>query len=123
MLEKSHFTNAIKQNIEMVKGDTLMFNFQLVGVGNQDLRNIRFTVRDHYDNDEVLFKCDLDDHITLVDYDKETDTRTYCVRVAPTKTENISIGRYYYDLELNIEDDIYTLMRGYLDITWEVTRR
>lgn len=123
MLEKSYFTNAIKQNIEMVKGDTMMFNFQLVGVGKQDLRNIRFTVRDHYDNDEVLFKCDLDDHITLVDHNKETDTRTYCVRVAPAKTETISIGRYYYDLELNIEDDIYTLMKGHLDITWQITRR
>ena len=49
-----------------------------------------------------------------------TDTLTYGVRVAPELTEGVEYGKYFYDLQLEINDDVLTLMKGKLSIEWEV---
>ena len=121
MINKQAYNNSINQNIEMVRGDTLAFNFQLQGLGDTDPDAIIFSCADSY-GATPIFTADLTDGITRVDYDSNTDTATYSVRIAPNKTAGQDITRYYYDLQAGIDGDVFTLMRGSLTLLNEVTR-
>ncbi len=121
MVNKNDFINAIDINIDMVRGDTLAFNFQLQGLNGETPDAIIFSCAEHYVN-TILFTADLESGIDLVGYDTETDIATYLVRVAPAKTRGLDLGRYYYDLELRVNDDVLTLMRGRLTLLYEVTK-
>lgn len=120
-MNKQDFNNAITQDIEMVKGDTLSFNFQLQGLEGAE-PSIYFTCREHYNDDAPLFVSSYGYGIALEEYDEESDLATYSVRVDPIKTKSLNLGRYYYDLELRYGDDVLTLMRGRLSLVYEVTR-
>lgn len=119
MVNKQEFLNAIYQDIEIVKGDTLAFNFQLQGLKGET-PEIFFSCAEHYD-ETPLFTLDLIDGISLEDYNVATDTATYSVRVAPSKTKYLDVARYYYDLEVDIDGDVLTLMRGRLTLLYGVT--
>lgn len=119
MVNKQEFLNAIYQDIEIVKGDTLAFNFQLQGLQGET-PEIYFSCAEHYD-ETPLFTLDLIDGISLEDYNIATDTATYSVRVAPIKTKDLDLNRYYYDLEATISGDVLTLMRGRLTLLYGVT--
>lgn len=121
MINKQDFINAITQNIDMVKGDTLAFNFELQGLEGNNPDAITFSCSEHYD-DAPLFTADLSDGITLEEYNDEKDIALYSVKIAPNKTESLNLNRYYYDLELKIDEDVITLMRGRLTLLYEVTR-
>ena len=115
------FFNAIRKEISIVKGDTLAFNFQLQGLNGVDPNEFIFTCREKPESSDYKFKVTKGSGITRTSYDAESDTITYSVRVAPNKT-NIVVGRYYYDLQMNVNNDIITLMRGRLNIEWDVSR-
>ena len=117
------FYNATRKEITMVRGDTLSFLFQVQGLDGTEPTGIFFTCREKPANEDFYFQRTLGEGITQVGYDEETDTVTYCVRVRPDQTENLVAGRYYYDLELDANDDVLTLMKGRLNIEWDVTRR
>lgn len=121
MLNKQSYINAIYQDIEMIRGDTLAFNFQLQGLGGETPDDITFSCAENY-NDEPLFTADLEDGITLEEYNAVNDIATYSVRIAPVKTVSRELGRYYYDMELRYNNDVITLMRGRLTLLYEVTR-
>lgn len=116
------FYNAIRKEINMVKGDTLAFNFQLQGLGGAEPTNITFTCREKPESESFYFQRTLASGITQIDYDQESDTATYCVRVRPDETAELTAGRYYYDLELNVNGDVLTLMKGRLTLDWDVSR-
>lgn len=120
MVNKQDYINSIYQDIDMVKGDTLSFNFQVGGLSGIS-HTVAFTCKEHYDDDTALFSCSVGNGISVVDYDEDTDTTTYVVRVAPGKTADLDLGRYYYDLQLTAGGDILTLMRGRLTLVYEVT--
>lgn len=42
--------------------------------------------------------------------------------IAPRDTADLPIGRYYWDVELHVGDDIFTFISGQLILTNEVTR-
>ena len=121
MLNKHDFLNAVYQDIEMVRGDTLAFNFTLQGLNGETPDAITFSCAEHY-NDAPLITADLEDGITLEEYNTGNDIATYSVRIAPAKTESRELGRYYYDMELQYNNDVITLMRGRLTLLYEVTR-
>ena len=121
MINKQDYLNAINQNIEMVKGDTLAFNFQLQGLGGEDPDTIILSCAEHY-GETPLFTVDLNNGIAKVDYDVTKDVATYSVRIAPQKTASLDVNRYYYDMQITINDDVITLMRGRLALLNEVTR-
>lgn len=113
--------NFYRKNIKNVRGDTYSIGFKTEGI-NQKLDNIYFTCRDNLtDESNVLFQKSLGDGITLTDQDE--DIYSYNVRVAPEDTRDIQSGTYYYDLQININEDIFTIMRGKFiieqDCTWE----
>lgn len=115
------FNNAIKRDISMVKGDTMSFGFQIQGLGDQRPDEIHFTCKQDLEDDNYIFERTLDNGISFRSYDQETDTLTYGVRVPPEATEDLQDGIYYYDLQLDINGDILTLMKGRLTIEWQST--
>lgn len=122
MINKQDFINAVNQNIDMIRGDTLAFNFQLTGLGSQSAYEdllITLAVAEHYD-DEELIEVTNEDGITLEEYDAAKDTATFSVYLAPNKTKTLDLNRYYYDLQLKDDNNVITLMRGRLSILWDV---
>lgn len=104
--------NYYTNNIRHVKGDTFSCGLVVEDLG-QDLDEIKFTCRDSAnDNSNVLFQCSLNDGISLVEHDTEKDIRKYAIRVAPDKTKNLQSGVYYYDEEIKVNDDVFTIMKG-----------
>ena len=107
------------KNIDMVRGDTLAFAFEYDGT-TQDLDSAYFTCKQDLDNTEPLFQKSLSDGISKV---ATTETGVqYRVRVDPDDTINLSPGIYYYDLQIELNSDIYTILRGSLKIYADVTR-
>ena len=123
MINRQDFINSIIQDIDMVRGDTLAFNFQLQGLGGEMPDAITFSCAEHY-NETPLFNADLEEEngIELEEYDAAKDIATYVVRIDPAKTVSLELGRYYYDLEMTIGDDVITLMRGRLTLVYEVLK-
>lgn len=122
MINKQDFINAINQNIDMIRGDTLTFNFQLTGLGSQDAYEnllITFAVAEHYD-DEELIEITNADGIDLEEYNAATDTATFSVYIAPNKTKTLDLASYYYDLQIKDDTNVITLMRGRLTLKWDV---
>ena len=104
--------NYYTNNIKHVKGDTFSCALIVEDLG-QDLDEIKFTCKESANDDaETLFQCSLDDGISLVEYDEEKDIRKYAVRVAPEKTKNLQSGVYYYDEEIKVNSDVFTIMKG-----------
>lgn len=122
MVNKQSFLNSINQDIDMVRGDTLAFNFELGGLGSRaayDALDVLLAVAEHYD-DEALIEITKTDGIALEEYDSETDTALFSVCIAPTYTKNLALDRYYYDLQIKDTNNVITLMRGRFTILWDV---
>lgn len=124
MVNNQDFYNAIKRDIEIVRGDTMAFNFQLAGIGGVEPTKVTFMIKEnHEDADEdALAVCELGNGITLQSYDTPTDTLTYSVRLSPAKTDGLDLARYYYDLQIVAGGDVLTLMKGRFTLDYEVTK-
>lgn len=115
--------NYYKNNIRHIKGDTFSSALVIEELG-QDLDSVYFTCRDSLNDDSnILFEKELDDGITLVEYDSENDIRKYAVRVNPDDTKNIQSGTYFYDLQVGVNNDIFTIMKGKFIIEQESSRK
>jgi hypothetical protein len=122
MLNRQDFINAIDNNIDMVRGDTLAFSFQLAGLKSRSAYEdliVTFAVAEHY-NDESLVEITSGNGIELEDYDTAKDTATFSVSVAPNNTKTLDLNRYYYDLQIKDDNNVITLMRGRLTLLWDV---
>ena len=120
MLNKQDFLNNIYQDIDIVRGDSLTFGFEVIGL-NGATPDFTFTCKDHYDGD-IIFTATNDSGITLEEYDETSDKAIYSVWIAPNKTNNLELTRYYYDLEMRLDEDVITLMRGRFTLLYDVTR-
>lgn len=115
--------NYYKNNIKHVKGDTFSHSLYVEGLG-QDLESIYFTCRDGLNDDSpVLFEKSLNNGITYMYYDVETDTRLYVVRIAPSDTKDLQAGTYFYDEQVAINGDVLTIMKGKFVIEQDATRK
>ena len=114
--------NYYENDIRHIKGATYSSAVIVEGV-EQDLDEIFFTCRDSLNDDsEELFQKKLNDGITLVEYDSENDIRKYAVRIAPEDTKDLQAGSYYYDLQVNVNYDVFTIMKGRFIIEQDCTR-
>ena len=100
-------------NFFMVKGDTFAFGFEIEGVN--DLENAFFSCKANRNDDTYAFQKALGDGIYKVADGK------YGVRVAPDDTANIEAGLYYYDLQIQVNLDIFTVFIGQLEIVEGIT--
>ena len=116
MVNNNIFYNAIDENITMVKGDTLSFNFQIDGMGADRFDDVVFTVKENPDSQTELFKCDLTEGVTC-EVDEENHL-IYTLRVSPNKTKDLFVGAYYYDLVALHSRDVLTFMRGRLNLVY-----
>ena len=122
MVNKQDYINAVNQNIDMVRGDNLAFNFQLSGLGNKSAYTtlkVTFAVAEHYD-DESIIEITNANGISLENYDEVSDTATFSVFVAPNNTKTLDLARYYYDLQIKDKTNVVTLMRGRLTLVYDV---
>lgn len=104
----------MKKNLNMIRGDTLAFTFEIEGL-EEDLNSCYFSCKKKISDPEYTFQKSLENGITKVEQGK------YKVRIAPGDTHNIETGEYLYDLQIGIGSDIYTVMTGPLTIEKEIT--
>lgn len=102
-------------NMSMVRGDTLSFGIELDDF-DQDLDTVFFSCKENYEDASYIFHKSLGDGISKI------ETGKYVVRVAPEDTKDVTVGQYYYDLEIGANGDIFTVLKGVLDIEFDVTR-
>ena len=104
------------KNITMVRGDTLSFNVQITDQSGDliEVDSAYFTCKKLSTDDSNIFKKSLDDGISMLD-------DCYVVRVAPEDTRNVSAGQYFYDLQIGVGEDIFTILIGVLEIEQDVT--
>ena len=104
----------MRKNIQMVRGDTLSFGIVFDEL-NQDLDAAYFTVRSRETDEQILQK-------SIGDGIEKTATNKYRVRVAPSDTANEAPGVYNYDCEITVGDDVYTILRGTIELLQDETR-
>ena len=122
MVNKNFFYNAIKQDITIIRGDTMSFNFQLQGLGGQDPDDIVLEAKEDFNDTEHIFICSVSNGISKVSYDEETDTATYTVRLSPEQTKELLLADYYYNLQIRVNGDVLTLLKGKLTLEYNVTK-
>lgn len=111
----------MRTNLEMIRGDTMSFAFEIeFDEAPQKLEKADFTCKANFDDDDALFHKELEKGIS---FSKQDGTKLYyIVRVAPEDTNNIEAGMYYYDLEIELNGDVFTILNGALKIQSDVTR-
>lgn len=105
--------------MEMMRGDTFTFDVALNDIDPSSIRSLYFTVkRKATDSDaEAVVQKSLTDGITRI----EGDDLRYRVRVAPADTDGVPARTYAYDIQIGIEEDIYTFVKGTITINQDVT--
>jgi hypothetical protein len=100
----------------MVKGDTLAFNVQVFDdEGNPVTVDSAFmTCKKRPSDTEKVFQKSLNNGI------EQSDGLTL-VRVAPEDTKEVDEGEYFYDLQIGVDDDVFTLMIGVLTLEQDIT--
>ena len=101
-------------NITMVRGDTLSFGVEPEGL-NQDLESAYFSCKQEPNDSTYTFQKSLGNGITKAEANK------YRIRVAPEDTKNIDIGNYYYDFEIGVNSDVFTILKGLLTVEQDIT--
>ncbi len=102
------------ENLKMIRGDTLAFGFEVDGVTEVDA--VYFSVKKTKYEDEYILQKTLNNGVEKVEDGK------YSVRVAPSDTHNLETGIYYYDLQIGVNGDIFTVLYGNLKIEADITR-
>lgn len=117
-----YFYNPIHRDLTMVRGDVLAFAFQVQGLKGQTPEAITFTCKETIESEVKLFEVNLSNTIKYRSYDKKNDILTYTLRIPPYLTENIDLGRYFYDLEILINGDVITIMKGRLTLDYDLSK-
>ena len=104
------------QNITMVKGDTLAFNVQVFDENHDPVTvNSAFmTCKKRPNSTDKVFQKSLDNGIVQSD-------GMMVVRVAPEDTSEADAGQYFYDFQIGIGEDRFTIMIGILSLEQDVT--
>ena len=101
--------------IKKVRGDTIAFGVSITNL-DQDLSSAYFSCKTDPDATGYIFQKSLSNGITKV------ETGKYRVRVAPEDTHDVEPGTYYYDLQIGLNGDIFTVMKGKLILESDITR-
>ena len=109
--------NMADRYITMVKGDTLSFGVEIYDQSGalMDVDDAIFVAKKNYTSETAVFEKTLGSGIT------RDSLGTYVVRVAPDDTEDAEAGWYYYGFRVEKNNDIYTIMRGIIELEPEVS--
>ena len=98
---------AVK-NITMVRGDTLAFDSYFDNL-DTSLSSAYFTAKANLEDAEPAFQVSLGEGITEIEGGIH-------IRRAPELTASLDPGAYFYDFQIGIGSDVYTLMLGQIDL-------
>lgn len=118
MINKQDYINCINQNIDIVRGDTLNFNFAIAGLGDSE-PTFTFSIAEEYGEPPVV-QADSDSGIDLVEEGEIFNE--YSVIIEPVDTASLPVTIYYYSLVMELDGGIYTLMRGDFTLLHDVER-
>lgn len=110
---------TLRQDFDHTRGDTLPIWFTLDRAIDltEETTKVTFSVKEVETDNAYVFQVDK----TAVS-EVGTEANTYMLRVAPELTVDRPLGRYYYDLELQTNGDVYTLVKGFMNLTFDITR-
>lgn len=106
------------ENIYMVRGDTLFFTLEIEDL-DTDLTSAYFSCKKNKNDTEYVFQKSLGDGIEKTS--TTTTGRTYKVIVDADDTKDLDEGHYYYDLQIAVDDYVFTPIIGLLKIDMDVT--
>lgn len=111
----------MKTYFELIRGDTLSFAFEVeFDEAPQKLEKADFTCKTNFDDDDVVLHKGLENGIS---FSKQDGTKLYyIVRIAPEDTKDLEAGMYYFDLQIKLNGDVFTILNGVLKIECDVTR-
>lgn len=103
--------------ITMTRGDTLSFGMEIKDDSGSgvDLDTAYMTCKKSFTDETNIFKKSLEEGITKV------GDGQYAVRVAPEDTKDVAVGKYFYDLEIGVNGDVFTVKKGVLELEADVT--
>ena len=109
--------NYITKNLQMVVGDTESFGFELSDSqgGAITLNTAYFSCKNNAQDSTYVFQKSLNNGITAA------GNNQFIVRIAPEDTALLNPGQYWYDLEIGVDNDIFTIFRGVLELVPEIT--
>lgn len=102
-------------NLSVFKGDTLSFAVEIEGLDNQELERAYFTVKENKDDAEPLIQGTLGAEIWKI------DATHYGVRIPPSSTVVLEPGRYFYDMQISLNGDTFTILAGKLIVKKDIT--
>lgn len=106
-------------NLEMIRGDTAFINFKIITEITLDLNlldfNITFSVKQTPDSSGYVFQKSKNSVTQIT-------TNTFSLRIAPEDTVDLVPGLYFYDLQITIFDDVFTISIGQLNLQADITR-
>ena len=103
------------KNISFTRGDSLGFYFKVENL-EDDLDEVSFSVKENPDETSYIFQRTLGNGITKM------TGGYYYIKANPTQTELLEAAEYYYDLEIKIGIDVYTILKGKLIANWDITK-
>ena len=108
--------NMQDKYITMVKGDTLAFGVEIEDENGSpvNITDAVFIAKKTYNALTSVFEVSLGDGITKI------ADGVYSVRVAPEDTADNEPGRYFYQFKVMKNTDVYTIMRGIIELEPEV---
>jgi hypothetical protein len=107
-----------EKDIKLTRGDSFGFNFKVAdGTGTAvTLDACYFSVKENPDDDNYIFQKNLSRGISHL------SNGEYYVKIEPEDTSNLPEFAYFYDLQCKIGNDVFTFLKGKLDIKWDVTK-
>ena len=103
------------ENFVMTRGDTLAFGVELEGVAAQEIDAVYFSVKADRNDTNYVFQKTLGNGVEIV------DENHLSIRTSPLDTATLEPNNYYYDLQIDIGNDTYTILAGKLTIKKGIT--
>ena len=109
---------TIIKNIVITRGDSYGFNFEITDENDQEveLDAAYFSCKENPDDESCVFQKSIGHGITKL------NDGGYYVKIEPDDTKDLNLFKFYYDLQIEIDDDVHTPLKGRLNITWDVTK-
>lgn len=109
----------MNDNLKMVRGDTFSFTIEIDGL-TTDLTGAYLSCKKNKDDAEYKFQKSLESGISKIS--ETTTSKSYKIVVDPEDTEELEEGNYYYDLQIEVDNEVFTPLLGVLKIVADVTR-
>lgn len=107
--------------LDAIRGDTLSFAFKLEFSSDpQEVKKAHFSIKKNVEDSAPIIHKSLGDGITLAG--TQDNSVYYVVRAAPEDTAKLEHGQYYYDVSIELNSDIFTILHGIIKVENDITR-